>query len=378
MRILYISNSLSKSSGWDRYGFELAEAAKSSGHEILAAVAKRNESCLIKQEAILLPPLKYVANPLIAWSTARRLNRLIRDFRPDIIHFIVEPYVQILPFLKSVNAKTVLSIYGSYGILPAVVSRGFGRLFSSAMFNIALTRLDLVVGMGKYTASRFLESYPAMVDKFAIIKAGLSRLPRVSSDEVNNFKKKYILEQNYPILLTVGAIKQRKGQLDTLKSVKLLKPDYPNIKYVIIGSDKDSEYVESINSYARDSGLEDNLLILNSVGGDAELACAYEACDVFLLNSNNVGPYFEGFGLVILEANSFGKPAIGSSGCGIQDAIEEGINGLLVGQRDHEAIASAVRKMLKSVDPNACITYSESLSWKRTFDSYMELYVKKN
>lgn len=378
MKILYIANSLKKTSGWDRYGIELARAAEAAGHEVIAAVAIVNETCSIKQENILFSPLKYIANPLVSWATARRLNRLIHRFDPDVIHFIVEPYVQILPFLNSFNARKVLSTYGSYGVLPSVAPRGVGRVISSITYKAALKRLDAVVGMGEYAASRFLETYPSMVSKYSIIKAGLNHLPKVNPEEIDRFKRRYSIEQGYPVLLTVGAIKQRKGQLDTLMSLKLLKQSFPNSKYLIIGSDKDEKYIESIRSYSRDNDLVDNLLILSSVGSDFDLACAYAACDVFLLNSNNVGPYFEGFGLVILEANSYGKPVIGSSECGIEDAIRDGVNGLLVGQRDHAEIASAIRKVLNTIDAEACIRFSQGFNWKLTFDSYVSIYDKKN
>jgi len=46
----------------------------------------------------------------------------------------------------------------------------------------------------------------------------------------------------------------------------------------------------------------------------------------------NDGLYFEGFGLVLLEAGAAGTAVVGTDNCGVADAIEDGITGLVVSQ----------------------------------------------
>jgi glycosyltransferase involved in cell wall biosynthesis len=54
----------------------------------------------------------------------------------------------------------------------------------------------------------------------------------------------------------------------------------------------------------------------------------------------------EGFGLVFLEANLMGKPAIGGRAGGTEDAVVDGETGLLVDGHDVRQIADAAIRLL--------------------------------
>jgi len=376
MRILYVTNSLRKTNGWARYGFDLSSAAASLGHEVAAAVQVGEFASPHRQFPVLLSPHAYEVNPLAAWSTAKKIQAAIDEFRPDVIHFIVEPYVQTLPFIRDRGAVKVMTMHGSYGPLPAVVPPGLKRKICAAMYSRALKRLDRIVAVSRYTKSRFLGVFPDQAGKVLVVNSGSSPLPKVSPERVGEFKRRHGLEGKHPILLTVGAIKHRKGQLDVMKAAKLLVAEYPDLMYLIVGSDDDPAYIGSIGAYARENGLEKNFLVLHTVGDDENLSCAYSACDVFLLTSNNTGPHFEGFGLVVLEANSFGKPAVGSRDCGIEDAIRDGINGKLVGQGKASEISSAIRGLLENpLDAGSLVGYSAGRDWHGVVKEYEKLYL---
>jgi phosphatidyl-myo-inositol dimannoside synthase len=69
---------------------------------------------------------------------------------------------------------------------------------------------------------------------------------------------------------------------------------------------------------------------------------------VFVLTSINQEWRFEGFGLVLLEAGAAGLPVIGTRDCGVEDAIDEGVTGLLVPQEGVEsALATAILSLLR-------------------------------
>jgi len=74
----------------------------------------------------------------------------------------------------------------------------------------------------------------------------------------------------------------------------------------------------------------------------------YESCDIFImLSTNQPDGDFEGFGIALLEANYFGKPVVGSKGCGIEDAILDGFNGRLVNPNQPQEIQEAIQDILK-------------------------------
>jgi glycosyltransferase involved in cell wall biosynthesis len=78
-------------------------------------------------------------------------------------------------------------------------------------------------------------------------------------------------------------------------------------------------------------------------GYQDDVVSAYAAMDVFVLPSRD-----EGFGLVFLEAMAMGVPVVGTRVIGSEDAVEEGVTGLLVPYADAGALALAVRSILDS------------------------------
>ena len=57
---------------------------------------------------------------------------------------------------------------------------------------------------------------------------------------------------------------------------------------------------------------------------------------------------YEGFGLIFLEANAFRKPVVGTAVCGVPDAVEHGVSGLLVEPNDESALADSIIRLLSN------------------------------
>jgi phosphatidylinositol alpha-1,6-mannosyltransferase len=64
-------------------------------------------------------------------------------------------------------------------------------------------------------------------------------------------------------------------------------------------------------------------------------------------NRIGVGGDFESFGIVYLEANSFGKPVIGGRSGGVPEAISDGVSGVLVDPEDLGELRSAIKRLLE-------------------------------
>ena len=86
----------------------------------------------------------------------------------------------------------------------------------------------------------------------------------------------------------------------------------------------------------------------------------------------------EGFGIAILEANAFGIPAIGSKGCGIEDAIDDGETGYLVNVTDVNSILKAVTDINNSYSDFSknSILWSKNFNWDKIVLQYLEILDK--
>ena len=80
-------------------------------------------------------------------------------------------------------------------------------------------------------------------------------------------------------------------------------------------------------------------------GASTARELAMRGWDVLALPSRD-----EGFGLVFLEAMAMGVPVVGTRVIGSEDAVDDGVTGLLVPYADPSALTGAVRGILESPD----------------------------
>ena len=178
------------------------------------------------------------------------------------------------------------------------------------------------------------------------------------------------------IILSVGAVKPRKGFDISIQAVSRLKRE--NIKYYIVGDVHSDPFNEELQEIITSEGLAGKVEFLGKVS-DKELIRLYHVCDIFLLTPRNVDFNVEGFGLVYLEANACGKPVIGTYGCGAEDAITDGYNGLLVPQSNPEKTAEAIEYLLNN--PEVAQKMGENgrkrareMSWDNTVKKILTIY----
>jgi len=90
----------------------------------------------------------------------------------------------------------------------------------------------------------------------------------------------------------------------------------------------------------------------------------------------------EGLGVVLVEALTNRKPVVASRVGGIVDVIKDGETGLLVPEKDPEAIAKTVLRLLENPDyaerlgeqGHAYVT--DYFNWDRIIDQYEAIYRK--
>lgn len=146
------------------------------------------------------------------------------------------------------------------------------------------------------------------------------------------------------LLLSVGRLVKRKGHAWFAEHV-LPRLD-ADVRYMVVGEGPERPAIEDA---ARRAGVADRIRLMGRQG-DAVLRSAYAASDLFVMPNIPVPGDMEGFGVVLLEANAAGLPAVAADLEGIRDVIDNGHNGVKVPTADAEAWVEAVRMAL-GLDP---------------------------
>lgn len=146
------------------------------------------------------------------------------------------------------------------------------------------------------------------------------------------------------VILTVGRLHPRKGQLPTLRALQALPPAMlAGVEYWIAGGATKSRYERTLREAALTSGLA--VRFLGNVS-DEQLDRIYAAADIFALTSIDHGHSVEGFGLVYLEASAHGLPVVAHRIGGVPEAVVDGETGLLVSPHEPAQLTAAFRLLL--------------------------------
>ncbi len=174
-------------------------------------------------------------------------------------------------------------------------------------------------------------------------------------------------------LLFVGRIEKRKGLEYLLKAYKLIKPDCPECRLIVVGPG-----TRLRNKYEKDvieSGLPD-VVFTGSVSYDA-LARYYSTADIFCAPATG----HESFGIVLLEAMAAGKPVVASSISGYASVISHGIDGILVPPKQEVSLARALADLMRDSALRQQLgekgrVRSADFSWEQVSNRVMEYYTR--
>jgi glycosyltransferase involved in cell wall biosynthesis len=231
--------------------------------------------------------------------------------------------------------------------------------------NICLNRFHKIICVSNYTKKKL--SFIRDKEKITVIPNGIDISEFATA--VQSREKSSILGD--PVLLTVGSVWFRKGQHNVINALPFLLKKYPHIHYHCAGLKSE---MKQIYNLINKLNLKNNITFHGKVS-EEKLRKLYKGSDIFIMLSESKKGSFEGFGIVLLEANLFGIPTIGSINCGIEDAINDHKSGILVDPKNPYQILNAVTELIKNKDKYRITTRKWAIehSWDNIIKKYLEV-----
>jgi glycosyltransferase involved in cell wall biosynthesis len=164
-----------------------------------------------------------------------------------------------------------------------------------------------------------------------------------------------------PYALIVGRMASReryKGHDRLLDVWTTVTAAAPEARLVIAGAGDDEA---RLRARSHDLGLDGSVHFAGAVDPPA-LAALYRDAVMLVLPSPR-----EGFGLVLLEAMSFGRPCIAAPGAA-QEIIDDGDSGLIVDPEQPQALTAAIVRLFR--DPASAAAMG-SRARRRVHDAFM-------
>lgn len=261
--------------------------------------------------------------PAFVGAEAFRLRRLLHEFEPDVLHlhWIIPQGIAALAVARSIP-WVVTTLGGDvYALSDPLSSRLRRQVLSraAAVTTMNADMRDRLIEAGAAPGTTYVQGVGADIDGIRVAAAGVDPLPGR--------------------ILFVGRLVEKKGLAVLLDAVRAL-PDGLDWSLEVIG---DGPLLEPMRAKA--AGLP---VTFSGPAPRPELARAYARSSIVVVPSMPAASGDQdGLPTVLLEAMGLGRPVIGSSLPGIDEALTHLETGLLVPPKDSRALAGAIDLLLR-------------------------------
>ena len=185
--------------------------------------------------------------------------------------------------------------------------------------------------------------------------------------------------RNRKVILTVSRLQKRKGHDMLIRALPVIRRAVPDVLYSIVG---DGDERDPLRKLVTELDLEGFVQFRGETTDDELIRC-YQQCDLFVLPNRDVDGDFEGFGMVLLEAQACGKPVVAGASGGTAETMSIPETGHVVPCERPDDLAALVVRLLAdkslraSMGEAARVWAVERFSWESLSRQAHELFFGK-
>ncbi len=297
---------------------------------------------------VYMPEMYRELNPFRDYKSYYKLQKLIAEFKPDIVH------------THAAKAGAVGRLAASHSGVPVIVHTFHGHVFHS-YFGKTKTRLFLeierylakrttgIVTLSEIQKTELVEEFKiAPAEKFEIIPLGfdLDRFASNTEEKRKRFRTEYNIDDDEIAIGIVGRLVPIKNHTLFLKALKIVADKTTKkIRAFVIGDGEERHRMEQIAiglglKFNNQNLHEKNILTFTSWIKDIDVSNA--GMDIIALTSNN-----EGTPVSLIEAQASSKPIVSTNVGGIENIVSKNETALLSTSGDVQAFAENLLRLIE-------------------------------
>ncbi|MFH1770947.1 MAG: glycosyltransferase family 4 protein [archaeon] len=353
--------------------FELCKELVKKGHQVTVLTPRIKHSFKKKEtlDKVNIIRFKSGKGPFNVLYSYIYVGRLLKKIKPDFlnIQYILPSGLGGVYWAKKLKIPVITTligwdVYDPHIKVPSVLNPFIKR---------ALKRSDWVATSSTFVKNIVHKKFD--IEKVQVITYGIDTDRFNPQNDGKDVRKKYGVKDDEVLISTIQRLDVRKGIQYFIKAIPLIikQVKKEKIKFMIVG---DGPERDNLKQEAKKQGLQDKIIFTGNIP-NAEVTKYYAACDIFAFHSLH-----EGFGIVLIEALSTGKPVVTTIAGGTTDIVEDGVNGFLVKPKRPKDFADRVvrlvedEKLRQKFGENGRKKAVDQFIWSKIADKYLKTYEK--
>ncbi len=317
--------------------------------------------------------LAYVLAPSYAIAQASTIWRLHRKASYDIIHghWVVPNGIVAASVARLVRRPLVISLHGSdvfFALKQRLLRRAAETTFAQASAITACSPSLYDGALALNAASERLHLMPYGVDSSHF---------QYTQEEREQSRQIFGIDSNCTAITFIGRLVEKKGAEHLIRALPTVKQKIPNMLCLIGGSGSEQAALEGL---AHTLGVSDSVHFLGGLDWRS-VASLLRATDIFVAPSiHDSEGNSDGLPNTVLEAMASGCPIVATTLPGIQLAIADNEQGLLVPEKDAALLADAIIRLgldgalRKRLGENARSRAIQEFGWDRVAIKLTDCY----
>lgn len=303
-------------------------------------------------ETVVVPSMKRAINIAEDRKAYNDIKKLIKDFKPDIVH------------THAAKSGAIGRLAASACKVPVIVHTFHGHVFHS-YFGKAKTNAFIqierylarkssgIIAISDIQKQELGDTYKICPkDKIKVIPLGLDldKFQQNKEEKRAAFRSKYLIADDEIAIGIIGRIVPVKNHSLFVASIaKLIPQSNQKLRFVIIGDgdmrqQTENELVSAQIDYAY---FPNNNRAAQAICTSwlTEMDVVFAGLDIVALTSHN-----EGTPVSLIEAQAAGKPVVSTNVGGVADVVLHNQTGIITPPNDADAFASALLQLTENAE----------------------------
>ena len=289
----------------------------------------------------------------------------LKETRPELIHVHSSAAAPSLVAARALGRKTIFHSHGDQPLRPI-------RL--TLIRDVEMGLSQRVIAVSESTRRDLIRNHRVPGQKVVVAHNGVDPgvfRPLPSQAPV---RQKFGLDGYERVILSVGAVQPRKGQLTMVECMPAILKAFPRSVYVNVGSAYEDSFKARVMERAKELGVVGSFRLLSGVSRD-DLVSLINAADLCVHPSTR-----EPFGMAVVEEMACAKPVVAFGIGALPEIIDSMVDGVLVPPGGRKGLERSVLDLLadqalsKKIGEAAREKVEAKFTWEMTATRLEEIY----